>query len=76
MKLRGVCAGAIQPRAYVLIGDARSELGQTNDGVVGGLQVGEVLAQEGLQPGHVGPGQVVGRREGLRSDSQAEQEHP
>lgn len=61
--------------SYFVIGNSRSKLGQTQYGVVGGLQVGELLAQEVLQPGHIEQGEVVRRCERLGSGkSQAEQE--
>jgi len=74
-------SSAPPPLAYSWIRHTGSQLGQAHDGVVGGREVGEVLAEEALEPGHVGQGQVVGRREGLGlgpggPQSQAEQQHP
>lgn len=63
--------------SYVLIRHSGPELGQTDHRVVRGLQVGELLAQEVLQSGHVRQGEVVRRRQRLSSgESQAEEEQP
>ena len=51
-----------------------SELAQTNNRVVSGVQVGELLAQELLQAGHIGQGEVVSRGERLRSRKSHTQE--
>lgn len=57
-----------------MIGNSCTELGQTHNRVVCGLQVGELLAQEVLQPGHIGQGEVVSRGERLSSgQSQTEE---
>lgn len=63
--------------SYIVIGNRRSKLGQTNNRVVRGLQVGELLAQEVLQSGHISQAEVVRRCERLNSSkSQAEEEAP
>ena len=62
--------------AHILVGNTRSELGQTDDRVVCGLEVREVLAEEGLEPRHIRQGEVMGRCECLCSESKAEEEHP
>lgn len=63
--------------SYVLIRHSGPELSQTDHRVVRGLQVGELLAQEVLQSGHVRQGEVVRRRQRLSSgESQAEEEQP
>lgn len=61
--------------SYSVIRHSSSELGETHNRVVRGLQVGEWLAQEVLQSRHIGQGEVVGRCERLSSSkSQAEEE--
>lgn len=63
------------PLSYRVIWHSCSKLGQAHNRVVGGLQVGERLAQEVLQPGNIRQGEVVGRCERLSSSkSQAEEE--
>lgn len=60
-----------------MIGNSCAQLGQTNDRVVCGLQVGELLAQEVLHSGHIRQGEIVRRCDCLSSSkSQAEEEQP
>ncbi|KAG7243010.1 hypothetical protein INR49_016776 [Caranx melampygus] len=62
-------------KKLIVIRHSGSKFGETHNGVVRGLQVGERLAQEVLQSGHIGQGEVVGRCERLSSSkSQAEEE--
>lgn len=60
-----------------MIGNSRSKFRQTNNRIVSRLQVIEGPAQEALQTGHIGQGEVVRRCERLSSrESQAEEEQP
>lgn len=63
--------------SYLVIRNSCSKLGQTNNRVVCRVQIGELLAQEVLQPGHIGQGEVVRRCERLSSsESKAEENQP
>lgn len=65
------------PIPHLVVRSWRSKLGQTNNRVVRGLQVGEGLAQEVLQSGHIRQREVVRRCERLGSNkSQAEDKTP
>lgn len=60
-----------------MIGNSCPKLGQTDDRVVCGFQVGELLAKEVLQSGHIREGEVVRRCDCLSSSkSQEEEEQP
>lgn len=76
--LRLLTTNSINERfSYVLVGNSCSKLGQTYNRVVCRLQVGELLAQEVLQSGHIRQGEVVRRCERLSSSkSQADEEQP
>lgn len=57
-----------------MIRNSCAELGQTNDRVVCGLKIGELLAQHVLQPRNIRQGEIVGRGERLSSSkSEAEE---